>query len=77
MKGFIVGIFLASLTILATAQEGSLRHVVSFKFKEDATKEQIGALVSAFADLENEIEEATTPAKFDGVAEPARRNSEA
>jgi len=26
-------------------------------------------------DLENEIEEATTPAKFDGVAEPARRNS--
>jgi len=30
---------------------------VSFKFKKDATKEQVDALVSAFANLKNEIKE--------------------
>lgn len=57
MKSFIIVTILTSMAITATAQEGSLRHVVSFKFKEDATKEQVEALVSAFANLKNEIKE--------------------
>ena len=56
MKSFIIVTILTSMVISATAQEGYLRHVVSFKFKEDAAKEQVDALVSAFADLEKEIE---------------------
>lgn len=34
---------------------GLLRHVVAFKFKDDAPQEKIDEVVKAFANLENEI----------------------
>ncbi len=38
------------------ASEKVYRHVVLFKFKEDATKEQIDQVVAAFGNLKNEID---------------------
>jgi len=36
-------------------RNGLLRHVVSFKFKDDATKAQIDDVVKAFGDLQNDM----------------------
>lgn len=36
-------------------KHGLLRHVVSFKFKEEATPDQIRKVETAFADLQNKI----------------------
>ncbi|MGI6456515.1 MAG: Dabb family protein [bacterium] len=36
-------------------QSGVLRHVVCFKFKDDAPQEQVDQVVQAFADLKNKI----------------------
>ena len=45
---------LAMLTTAALA-DGPVRHVVNFKFKKDATPEQIQQLTDAFAELANKI----------------------
>ena len=39
----------------AAAQAGMFRHVVMFKFKDDATKEQITAIEKAFGELPSKI----------------------
>jgi stress responsive alpha/beta barrel protein len=53
---------LATANNLAVAQDaakaGPLRHVVLFKFKADATKEQVQEIVTAFGNL---------PKKIDGI----------
>jgi hypothetical protein len=45
------------LTMLTTAAlaDGPVRHVVNFKFKKDATPEQVERVVEAFAELPNKI----------------------
>lgn len=48
---------MAFIAIFAMRDAGQLRHVVCFEFKADATQEQIDALIKAFKNLENEIEE--------------------
>lgn len=72
MKTFFVllGIALASATIAFTtmtadaadasassAKKGKLRHVVAFKFKETASKEDIKKVETAFRDLKKKIKE--------------------
>ncbi len=61
MKNLIATIFLSTILIgMVTdskAQTRPLRHVVAFKFKADATKEQVDALIKDFADLKNKIPE--------------------
>jgi len=52
---FVLG--MAFIAIFAMRDAGQLRHVVCFEFKADATQEQIDALIKAFKNLENEIEE--------------------
>lgn len=56
---------LACLTLLGvawmnlkaeTAKQPMLRHVVMFKFKKDATAEQIDGVVKAFAELPKQID---------------------
>lgn len=48
----------AAVVAQEAKQAGPLRHVVCFKFKDDATKEQIQEIVNGFAAL---------PKKIDGV----------
>ena len=38
-----------------SSAKGKIRHVVCFKFKEDASKKQVDAVVKAFAALEKKI----------------------
>ena len=44
-----------SMNLEAADSNGKLRHVVSFKFKPDASKEQIDAVVVAFRELQKTI----------------------
>ena len=46
----------------SSAKKGELRHVVAFKFKESASKEDIKKVEDAFADLKNKI---TTIRKYE------------
>ncbi len=46
---------LAMLTVSSLAADGPIRHVVHFKFKADATKEQIAKVVEQFAALKTKI----------------------
>jgi hypothetical protein len=46
---------LAMLTASSLAADGPIRHVVHFKFKADATKEQIAKIVTEFAALKSKI----------------------
>jgi hypothetical protein len=67
MKTFSILIALALAATIAVAQKddvkdkqprkGKLLHVVSFKFKESATKEQIKQVEDAFRDLKKKIKE--------------------
>ena len=58
MKYFLAILILAcGLTLNASAADGKLYHVVSFKFKESATKEQIKQVEDAFRDLKKKIKE--------------------
>lgn len=59
---------LFSLTLLAclmtafstaAAEEGAYRHVVFFKFKDDASAEQVAAIERAFAELAKKVETVT------------------
>jgi quinol monooxygenase YgiN len=59
----LLGVVLAAVMRTPTAQaqsdgSGPLRHVVLFKFKDDATKEQVAEIVKAFSQL---------PQKIDGI----------
>lgn len=45
------------LVVNASAADGKLYHVVSFKFKESATKDQIKQVEDAFRDLKKKIKE--------------------
>jgi hypothetical protein len=56
----IVALSLTSLSGQAAEKTGKLFHVVSFKFKESATPEQIKAVDTAFRDLKNKITEIKT-----------------
>ena len=55
----LVALLVLILTIPACStlehNEGKLRHVVSFKFKPDATEQQVAALIEGFEGLQNEI----------------------
>jgi hypothetical protein len=58
MKYFLSVLILAfSLVLNTSAADGKLYHVVSFKFKETATKEQIKQVEDAFRDLKKKIKE--------------------
>ena len=61
MKTFFPLLLFCAFSLLAIgqtqAQDGVLRHVVTFKFKADATDEQIEALITAFAGLKDQISE--------------------
>jgi hypothetical protein len=58
MKYFLTILVLAcSLALCASAADGKLYHVVSFKFKESASKEQIKQVEDAFRDLKKKIKE--------------------
>ena len=58
----LVFVFSAMSTTLAdepTKKEAPYRHVVCFKFKDDATKEQVAAIEKAFSELPNKIDTIT------------------
>ena len=67
MKHFRIIIAVAMITVIATLaftaahlesereKHGLLRHVVAFKFKDDATQEKIDAIVKTFENLDSEI----------------------
>jgi hypothetical protein len=48
---------LACLTMTTLASDGSVRHIVHFKFKSDATPEQIKKVTDEFAALKGKISE--------------------
>lgn len=56
----IIGTLLASTLSAADAKTGKLYHVVSFKFKDTAPKEQIKQVEDAFRDLKKKIKEIQT-----------------
>jgi len=56
MKYFVAILFLA-FALTASAANGKLYHVVSFKFKEGTTKEQIKQVEDAFRDLKKKVKE--------------------
>ena len=55
MKFLTTLLALAMLTMSSIAADGPIRHVVHFKFKADATKEQIAKVVEQFAALKGKI----------------------
>jgi hypothetical protein len=55
MKSLLTLLALAMLTTSSFAADGPIRHVVHFKFKADATKEQIAKVVTEFAALKVKI----------------------
>src|SRR3954447_24092422 len=57
MKSLLQILLLATmLTASAVAAEGPVRHVVHFKFKKEATPEQIKSVVDGFAALKTKID---------------------
>ena len=57
MKLVAIFMVLAMTVGQVAAQEAALRHVVAFKFKSDASEEQVHSLIKAFGDLKNNIPE--------------------
>jgi hypothetical protein len=55
----LLGVFMATFNTEAAdkPKEGKLQHVVSFKFKESASPQQIDELVAAFGALKKKIKE--------------------
>ncbi len=51
-----IAVVIISTSALADDDAKKLRHVVLFKFKDDASQEQIDKVTTAFANLEDEIE---------------------
>ena len=56
MKAPLTLLSIAMLTISALAADGPIRHVVHFKFKKEATPEQIQKVVDEFAALKKKID---------------------
>jgi hypothetical protein len=65
MKAILVtlAIIVSAMTSALADQDektaGAYRHVVCFKFKDDATKEQVTAIEKAFAELPKQIDTVT------------------
>jgi hypothetical protein len=61
LLGFATALAITGVTGLAAdakrAEKGPLRHVVAFKFKETASKEDIKKVETAFRDLKGKIKE--------------------
>jgi len=58
MKYFLaILVLVCGLASNLSAADGQLYHVVSFKFKESATKEQIKQVEDAFRDLKKKVKE--------------------
>src|SRR3954466_9980019 len=57
---FSILLLVCGLALSASAADRKLYHVVSFKFKETATKEQIKQVEDAFRDLKNKVKEIQT-----------------
>jgi hypothetical protein len=55
MKTLLTLLALTMLTVSSHAADGPIRHVVHFKFKADATQEQIAKVVEEFAALKKKI----------------------
>jgi hypothetical protein len=55
MKSLLVLFALAMLTASSLAADGPIRHVVHFKFKAGASKEQIDKVMKEFAALKGKI----------------------
>jgi hypothetical protein len=55
MKSLFAFFVLAMLTASSLAADGPIRHVVHFKFKAGASKEQIDKVVTEFAALKGKI----------------------
>jgi hypothetical protein len=56
MKNLLALAVLAMLATSALAADGPIRHVVHFKFKKDATPEQIAKITTEFAALKTKID---------------------
>ena len=56
MKTLLTLISIAMLTASALAADGPIRHVVHFKFKKEATKEQVEKITEEFAALKKKID---------------------
>jgi hypothetical protein len=57
MKALLTLIALAMLTASTIAADGPIRHVVHFKFKKEATPEQVKKITEEFAALKGKISE--------------------
>jgi len=55
MKSLIALFAFAIMTVSSIAADGPIRHVVHFKFKADASKDQIAKIVEEFAALKAKI----------------------
>jgi hypothetical protein len=55
MNRLLALLALAMLTASSLAADGPIRHVVHFKFKADATEEQVANIVKEFAALKTKI----------------------
>ena len=56
MKTLLTLLSIAMLTASALAADGPVRHVVHFKFKKEATAEQVKKVTDEFAALKKKIE---------------------
>ena len=56
MKTLLTLLSIAMITASALAADGPIRHVVHFKFKKEATPEQIEKIVEGFAALKKKID---------------------
>jgi hypothetical protein len=56
MKALLALLSIAMLTTSALAADGPIRHVVHFKFKKEATPEQIQKVTDEFAALKKKID---------------------
>lgn len=57
MKKLLLCFALTMITTAAFAADGPVRHVVHFKFKKEATTEQVKKVTDAFAALKGKISE--------------------
>jgi hypothetical protein len=59
MRWFPFLLLMFAMTLSATAAEGDYRHVVLFKFKDDAAPEAVREIERAFAELPGKIDTIT------------------
>ena len=56
MKAIFLALLLTTLTTMSALAEAPYRHVVLFKFKDTASKEQIQAVEEAFRELPKKVD---------------------